>query len=58
MIICLFVSLSIRYIAPAIFVDVQEDDSLMTQELFGPILPIIVVNGIDQAIQFVNKRLV
>ena len=47
-----------RYIAPAIFVDVDGDDALMQEELFGPVLPVLTVNGIDEAIQFVNERYV
>ena len=44
-----------RYIAPTIVTNVTGDDQLMKEELFGPILPILTVNSMDEAIQFVNK---
>lgn len=45
-----------RYIAPTIIVDPDLDSELMTQEIFGPILPIISVDSIPDAIDFVNAR--
>ena len=45
------------YIAPAVYVDVDEDDSLMQEELFGPVLPIVTVQSMEEAIQFTNARL-
>ena len=47
-----------KYIAPAIYVNIDIDDSLMQEELFGPILPVLTFNEVDEAIQFVNERLV
>lgn len=44
-----------RYIAPTIVTNVKGDDQLMKEELFGPILPILAVNSMEEAIQFVNK---
>jgi len=44
------------FIAPTIVTDVKEDDELMKEELFGPILPIISCESVDDAIAFVNKR--
>ena len=45
-----------RYIAPTIVTNVAKDDKLMEEELFGPLLPILTVNSVDEAIQFVNGR--
>ncbi|OCH93073.1 NAD-aldehyde dehydrogenase [Obba rivulosa] len=45
-----------RYIAPTIVKNVPEDDSLMSEEIFGPVLPIVPVGDIDEAIAFVNER--
>ncbi|EMD33344.1 hypothetical protein CERSUDRAFT_87228 [Gelatoporia subvermispora B] len=45
-----------RYIAPTIVKNVLSDDSLMSEEIFGPILPIVPVADIDEAIAFVNER--
>lgn len=47
-----------RYIAPTVVQDVQWDDALMKDELFGPILPIITCESIDDVIAEVTKRFV
>lgn len=39
-----------RYIAPTILAEVGRDDPIMTQEIFGPILPIVTVSDLDDAI--------
>lgn len=36
--------------------DVTEKDALMQDEIFGPILPIVTVNSVDDAIAFINKK--
>ena len=48
--------LSDRYIAPTIIKNVKEDDAVMQEEIFGPILPVISVPSVDSAIAFVNRR--
>ncbi|NXK16052.1 AL3B1 dehydrogenase, partial [Arenaria interpres] len=45
-----------RYIAPTVLVDVQPSDPIMQEEIFGPILPIITVANVDEAIDFINSR--
>ncbi|NXT58611.1 AL3B1 dehydrogenase, partial [Pluvianellus socialis] len=45
-----------RYIAPTVLVDVQPSDPIMQEEIFGPLLPIIVVANVDEAIDFINSR--
>ncbi|XP_018427324.1 PREDICTED: aldehyde dehydrogenase family 3 member B1-like isoform X2 [Nanorana parkeri] len=45
-----------KYIAPTILIDVAESDPIMQEEIFGPILPIVIVPGLEEAIQFINKR--
>ncbi|XP_028397604.1 aldehyde dehydrogenase, dimeric NADP-preferring-like [Dendronephthya gigantea] len=45
-----------RYIAPTILVDVVPSDTIMQEEIFGPVLPIINVEDEDEAIAFVNSR--
>lgn len=37
-------------------VDVQETEPVMQEEIFGPILPILNVRGLDEAIDFINRR--
>ncbi|XP_051687054.2 aldehyde dehydrogenase family 3 member B1 isoform X3 [Oryctolagus cuniculus] len=45
-----------RYIAPTVLVDVQEAEPVMQEEIFGPILPILTVSGLDEAVAFINRR--
>lgn len=45
-----------KYIGPTVVENVTGDDSLMSEELFGPILPIVPVDSIQQAIDFINAR--
>ncbi|SOJ52771.1 Coniferyl aldehyde dehydrogenase [Mycobacterium simulans] len=43
-------------IQPTVVVDPDPDGPLMTNEIFGPILPVITVKSLDEAIGFVNSR--
>lgn len=45
-----------RYIAPTILDDVSWDDPVMQEEIFGPILPVLTYNDLDEAIARVNER--
>lgn len=45
-----------RYLAPTILRGVKPEDKIMQEEIFGPILPILTVGSIDEAIEFVNAR--
>lgn len=45
-----------KYIAPTVVVDVAEDDALMEEEIFGPILPILTVESLEEGISFINRR--
>ncbi|XP_077270459.1 aldehyde dehydrogenase type III isoform X7 [Temnothorax americanus] len=45
-----------KFIAPTILTDVKSTDSIMQEEIFGPILPIINVNNAYEAINFINSR--
>lgn len=36
--------------------DVAGTDSIMTGEIFGPVLPIVTVDDVDEAIHFINAR--
>ncbi|WP_274473957.1 aldehyde dehydrogenase family protein [Mangrovimonas aestuarii] len=45
-----------RYIQPTVISDIDNDSSLMQNEIFGPILPVITYESIDEAIRFINKR--
>jgi aldehyde dehydrogenase (NAD+) len=41
---------------PTVVVDPDPDEPLMKDEIFGPILPVISVQSLDDAIRFVNSR--
>uniref|UniRef100_A0A8B9M7E3 Aldehyde dehydrogenase domain-containing protein n=1 Tax=Accipiter nisus TaxID=211598 RepID=A0A8B9M7E3_9AVES len=45
-----------RYVAPTVLVDVLPSDPIMHEEVFGPILPIVIVANMDEAIDFINSR--
>jgi aldehyde dehydrogenase (NAD+) len=45
-----------RYIAPTVLRDVAPDSPVMSDEIFGPILPVLPVADVDDAIRFVNDR--
>ena len=45
-----------RTIRPTVIVDAAPHDPVMTEEIFGPILPIVTVDSLDEAIDFINGR--
>ena len=45
-----------RFISPTVLVDPQLDSKLMDEEIFGPLLPVIGVQSLDEALSFVNAR--
>ncbi|MCC5644299.1 aldehyde dehydrogenase [Nostoc sp. CHAB 5824] len=45
-----------RYIAPTVVDNVSLEDSVMQEEIFGPILPIIEYTDIAEAIALINSR--
>ncbi|MGW2490856.1 aldehyde dehydrogenase family protein [Streptomyces sp. NPDC001606] len=47
---------SAKYIAPTVLADVDPKAPVMQEEIFGPILPIVTVAGLDEAIAFINDR--
>ncbi|TFY82462.1 hypothetical protein EWM64_g1550 [Hericium alpestre] len=44
------------FIEPTLVLGVDANDSLMSEELFGPVLPIVLVKDVDEAIDFINAR--
>jgi aldehyde dehydrogenase (NAD+) len=45
-----------KYIAPTVLRDVRPDEPVMREEIFGPILPILTVADLTEAIDFINAR--
>ncbi|MDT8438063.1 MAG: aldehyde dehydrogenase family protein [Wenzhouxiangellaceae bacterium] len=44
-----------RKIAPTVLTDVPLDATVMTEEIFGPVLPVLATDDIDSAIEFVRR---
>ncbi|CAM6083603.1 unnamed protein product [Calypogeia fissa] len=47
---------STLYLSPTIVMNPPLDSPVMQEEIFGPILPIITVKDVSEAIQFMNSR--
>ncbi len=45
-----------NYIAPTLITNVSLDSELMQEEIFGPILPILDYENLENAIAFINQR--
>ncbi len=45
-----------RYLAPTLVIDPEPDSRLMEEEIFGPILPVLAVDSVDAAVEFVLDR--
>ena len=45
-----------RFISPTVMVEVTADDEVMQDEIFGPILPVLTYEDIDQTISFIKSR--
>ena len=45
-----------RYLAPTVLAGVEPGAAVMGEEIFGPLLPVLAVDHVDEAIAFVNER--
>ncbi len=45
-----------NFVAPTVLTDVPLDADIMQDEIFGPLLPIIAVQSLDDALQIINDR--
>ncbi|MHA7277024.1 aldehyde dehydrogenase family protein [Arthrobacter sp. Hz1] len=45
-----------RYLEPTLLTGVSPESPVMQEEIFGPILPILTVGGMDEAVDFINSR--
>ncbi|WP_222853312.1 aldehyde dehydrogenase family protein [Fodinicola acaciae] len=48
--------LATRTCEPTVILDPDHDSAVMTEEIFGPILPVLTVSSVDSAIDFVRRR--
>lgn len=44
-----------KYIAPTVLTGVAPDSPVMQEEIFGPILPVLQIDDLESAIQFIRK---
>jgi aldehyde dehydrogenase (NAD+) len=47
---------SSRYLAPTVLTGVDWDEPVMGEEIFGPVLPVLVTDGLDASIAAVNAH--
>jgi aldehyde dehydrogenase (NAD+) len=45
-----------RYIEPTLLDNVSVDSAVMREEIFGPVLPMIDIDSVEQAVEFINDR--
>jgi aldehyde dehydrogenase (NAD+) len=45
-----------HYVSPTILTQVNPQDPVMQEEIFGPVLPVLPVDSLDEAITFINSR--
>lgn len=45
-----------KYISPTVLSNVSLNSKIMDEEIFGPILPVISYNSIDEALELVNSK--
>jgi coniferyl-aldehyde dehydrogenase len=45
-----------RQMAPVLVFNAPPDSALLTEEIFGPVLPVVSYDTLDQAIQYINAR--
>ncbi|MEI7829664.1 MAG: aldehyde dehydrogenase [Prolixibacteraceae bacterium] len=50
------VDLSQKFIAPTIIEDIQPDFPIMQEEIFGPLLPLMTFDNLDNAVDFINSN--
>ena len=43
-----------RYIAPTVLTDVETDSAVMQEEIFGPVLPMVRAENLEEAIAFIR----
>lgn len=45
-----------KFIEPTLMTDISQNDPIMQEEIFGPILPILGYDEINEAVRFVNEN--
>ena len=47
---------SSRYIAPTVMTDVTLEDEVMSEEIFGPLMPVLEIRSLQEAIEIIEQR--
>jgi aldehyde dehydrogenase (NAD+) len=50
------VDIDARYVEPTVILDPGPNSKIMQEEIFGPLLPILTVESMDEAVTIVNER--
>jgi aldehyde dehydrogenase (NAD+) len=45
-----------KFVAPTVLLNVNEGMRVLQEEIFGPLLPVVIVKNLDEAIEFIQKR--
>ena len=45
-----------RYVAPTVILEPDKDSEVMTDEIFGPIMPVYTYSDFSEAINFINSK--
>ena len=45
-----------RFIEPTVLINLPENSTLLKEEIFGPVLPIVEYNKMDEAIEYINEN--
>lgn len=45
-----------RFLEPTVLTNISEEDKVMEDEIFGPILPVLTYDNLDNAISFIKSR--
>lgn len=45
-----------KYVSPTVIVNPKPNTPLMCDEIFGPVLPIVAIDGLDEAVQWCRER--
>lgn len=45
-----------RVFPPTLLLDVRDDMAVMQEEIFGPVLPVVFYNQLDEALDYINSR--
>src|SRR5207237_10165120 len=45
-----------RVISPTVLANVSREATVMQEEIFGPVLPMLTYKSLDEAIHFINER--